>query len=86
LYGPSNKFVSVNLICTSFGEVLGDFVATKHACLVCKCRFKKYLEFKKPTKLIETKGIIFLKIKSRWILIFTLPKKVMVEYKILLVN
>jgi hypothetical protein len=34
LYGPSNKFVSVNLIYTFFGEAVGDFVA-KHACLVC---------------------------------------------------
>jgi hypothetical protein len=34
LYDPLDKFVNVNLIYTSFGEVLGDFVA-KHACLVC---------------------------------------------------
>jgi hypothetical protein len=47
---------------------------------------KKYLEFTKLAKLMETKGIIFLKIKSRWILILTLPKKMMVEDKILLVN
>jgi hypothetical protein len=36
---------------------------------------KKYLEFKKLVKLMEIKGINFLKIKSRWILILTLPKK-----------
>jgi len=34
LYGPLHKFVSVNLIYTSFGEALGDFGA-KHACLLC---------------------------------------------------
>jgi hypothetical protein len=47
---------------------------------------KKYLELTKLAKLMETKGIKLFKIKSMWILILTLPKQVMVEYKILLMN
>ncbi len=48
---------------------------------------KRHLEFIKITELMATKGNkILWNVKTRWILMLSLAKKIMVEYKTLLVK
>ncbi len=77
--------LAIKLIRIAFGDLLENMLQTLHSYFARSP--KRHLEFTKLEELMQIKGNkIFRNVKTRWISMLNLAKKVMAEYKTLLVK